>query len=235
MEYLYRLKQKFQKNRDKIKLKYFYYSSMITKKNKVFGIGDNKTGSTSLAAAMEDLGFVVGIEKEGTKLIKDWAVRDFQKIIKYCHTADFFQDDPFSKPYTYVVLDQEFPNSKFILTVRDDAEQWYNSLVRHMSKKHGQNGQLPTKSDLQNSNRIHKGFMWEANRLVGVTPDNDLFNKDLLIEYYNRRNKNIIEYFKHRQQDLLILNVAEKDSLKKLSDFLNVKSDKTEFPWKNKS
>ncbi len=239
MGQLYRLKRKIQKKiKTKItnlKSRYFYYSSMVTRKPKVFGIGRNKTGTTSLTAAMAELGFVVGIEKDGAKLIADWAARDFESIIKYCHTGEFFQDGPFSRPYTYVVLDQAFPNSKFILTVRDNAEQWYNSLVKHMTKKHGKNNQLPTQTDLQNSNYIYKGFLWEANRLTSITPDNDLFNKDLLIESYNRHNKNIIEYFRHRPQDLLVLNVAEKDSLKKLCDFLGVKSDKTEFPWKNKS
>lgn len=32
------------------------------------------------------------------------------------------QDVPFSLPYTYVVMDQYFPRSKFILTVRYGSE-----------------------------------------------------------------------------------------------------------------
>lgn len=74
---------------------------------------------------MKELGYDVGNQRVAELLVYDYAIRDFQKIVEYCNSADFFQDTPFSKPYTYVILDHEFPGSKFILTIRDSAEQWY--------------------------------------------------------------------------------------------------------------
>lgn len=87
-------------------------------KQKVFCIGRNKTGTTSLKKALSEFGYLIGDQRAAERLIDAYAIRDFGPIMSYCETAEAFQDVPFSWPYTYVVLDQAFPNSKFILTVR---------------------------------------------------------------------------------------------------------------------
>jgi len=99
-------------------------------KPKIFCIGLNKTGTTSLKKEMILQGFVVGNQRKAELLFDDWVQRDFRRIIRYCRTAQFFQDEPFSCPYTFIAMDQAFLGSKFILTIRDDAEQWYNSLIK---------------------------------------------------------------------------------------------------------
>lgn len=204
-------------------------------KQKIFGIGNNKTGTTSLKVAMNELGFVVGHQRTAEKMTEDWAKRDFKPIVKYCKSAQFFQDVPFSKPYTFVVLDHEFPKSKFILTVRDSAEQWYHSLTKFHAKKWGKNGRIPTKEDLQQASYIEKGRPWRANRFSYDTPQEDPYNKDVLIQYYINYNKSVKEYFRHRTDDLLIINVAEEGAYQKLCDFLGVEPVRDGFPWKNKT
>ncbi|WP_310993577.1 sulfotransferase family protein [Aequorivita marina] len=215
-------------------LRPYYYQIKFGKGPKVFGVGRNKTGTTSLTAAMKELGYTPGIEDDGAKLLEEWAVRDFKKLIKYCHTGNFFQDVPFSLPYTYQAMDKAFPNSKFILTVRDSSDQWYNSVLKHVTRKSGKNGQLPTKEDLKNSNPP-RGNRWRNNRLVAITPEDKLYDKDLLIKHYENYNKTVKDYFRHRPDDLLILNVAENGAYKKLCDFLGKETDKADFPWKNKN
>lgn len=207
----------------------------VLNKSKIFGIGANKTGTTSLEAAMKDLGFIVGNQRKAENLVQDWARRDFNTITKYCHSAQFFQDVPFSLAYTYVALDQAFPNSKFILTVRDNSEQWYNSITKFHSKKWGKDGRIPTQEDLKNATYIYKGRPWETNRLVYTTPEDDPYNKKLLIDFYEQHNNAILDYFKHRSEDLLILNVGKKDAHKKLCEFLEIETSKNDFPWKNKT
>lgn len=202
---------------------------------KIFGIGANKTGTTSLKAAMREMGYSIGDQRIAENLMDDWAKRDFTRIIGYCHTAQFFQDTPFSKPFTFVVLDHEFPNSKFILTVRDSAEQWYNSITRFHAKLWGLNGQTPTKADLQNATYLYKGSPWDANRLTYNTPEDDPYNKEILLKHYNDYNDSVLEYFRHRPEDLLVLNVAEDGAYKKLCDFLGVPHENKDFPWENKT
>src|SRR5262245_21810427 len=115
---------------------------------KVFCIGRNKTGTTSLNEALRSFGFRTGDQIKGKLLLDDWAHRDFQAIIKLCETADAFQDIPFSLDYTFQCVDQAFAGSKFILTIRDSAKEWYESLTRFHTMIVGKN-RLPTAEDLK--------------------------------------------------------------------------------------
>lgn len=204
-------------------------------KPKIFGIGLNKTGTTSLKMAMHELGYVVGHQRTAEKLSTDWAKRDFRQIVSYCKTGQFFQDVPFSKPFTYVIMDHEFPGSKFILTVRDNPEQWYNSLTCFHAKLWGKNGRIPTKEDLQEAVYINKGRPWLSNRFTYNTPETDPYNKEIMIMYYKTYIDQVKEYFKQRPADLLVLNVADENAYSKLCKFLDVKPIQDTFPWKNKT
>ncbi len=204
-------------------------------KTKVFCIGRNKTGTTSMKVMMEKLGFVVGDQRTAELLLDDWAEHRYEDLIKYCKTAQFFQDVPFSLPETYVILDKAFPGSKFILTIRDNAEQWYNSVTRFHAKLWGKNGRIPTKEDLQSATYIVKGRPWINNQLIYNTPESDPYNKEVFIKHYNKHNEEVKLYFKNRPNDLLVLNVAEKGAVKKLTQFLGFSSIMNEFPWVNKT
>lgn len=204
-------------------------------KAKVFGIGNNKTGTTSLKKAMINLGYKVGDQRQAENLLKNWSRRDFKALINYCHSANFFQDIPFSKEYTYIVLDQWFPKSKFILTIRDSPEQWYNSLIRFHSKKWGENGELPTKKELENAEYIYKGWAWDFMKYSFDTPLSEIYQKDILISSYIKHNKSVIDYFRFRKEDLLVLNVSRPNAYGELCDFLGEKRASETFPWENKT
>jgi hypothetical protein len=221
-------KAKFEYRQKRLELK-------LRNSPKIFGIGNNKTGTTSLMKAMSNLGFEVGDQRTAEMMYKFWAQRNFAPIIKYCKSAEFFQDFPFSKAFTYIVLDQAFPNSKFILTVRDDPDQWYNSLTKFHAKLWGKNGRIPTREDLENSNYIFKGRSWEMNRLVYTTPEENPYQKDILVKSYIDYNNSVIEYFRHRPNDLLILNVSEEGAYRKLCEFVDKPVNSEDFPWENKT
>ena len=55
------------------------------------GLGLNKTGTTLLRQAMLDSGYIIDNQIKVELLFDDWVKRDFQKIIKYCRTVQFFQ------------------------------------------------------------------------------------------------------------------------------------------------
>ncbi|MCX6032765.1 MAG: hypothetical protein NT169_26210 [Chloroflexi bacterium] len=203
-------------------------------KQKVFCIGKNKTGTTSMARAFSELGLVVGAQSLAERLLHDWARRDFRRLFLYCHTAQAFQDVPFSLPYTFQALDQRFPGSKFILTMRDSPEQWYNSLTRFHAALFG-HGRIPTAEDLKAARYVYPGFMYEANRLLYSTPEDDLYNRDALIAGYNAHNNAVLAYFRHRPEDLLVLNVAEPGAYDKLCRFLERPCVGKDFPWENRT
>lgn len=220
-----------------IKRKYrnIYIASKIKNKTKIFCIGLNKTGTTSLEKEMMSLGYTVGNQMRGTRLIDYWAKRDFNPIIQLAKTAQFFQDAPFSYPYTFIAMDQAFPNSKFILTVRNNAEEWYNSLIRFHGKLWGNGNTPPTSEDLKNAPGPWPGSRYEIKMKIHNVPKNEPYKKDVLIDYYETHNKNVKDYFRHRLNDLLILNLKEKDSYSKFCKFLDIKQTKEHFPWENKT
>jgi O-antigen/teichoic acid export membrane protein len=201
-------------------------------KTKVFCIGRNKTGTTSLKRAFEDLGYPVGSQRKAEILTgKYYFDGRFQPIVDYCKTAQVFQDVPFSYPDTYKYLDRAYPGSKFILTVRDSPEQWYSSITRFHAKLFGKEGGLPTVNDLKNAPYVWPGFMYNVVRVHG-TPDDDPYNKELMIEHYEKYNKEVINYFKDRPEDLLVINISDPSSYSKFIDFLGIDSPFTDFPWK---
>ena len=218
-----------------MKIKTLTNKVKVYNKQKIFGIGRNKTGTSSLTVVMQELGYVIGDQKVAELFFDDWRKRDFRRLIQYCHTAEFFQDIPFSIPFTYIVLDNAFKGSKFILTVRDDPEQWYNSITKFHAKIYGKNGRIPTKDDLQNATYNYKGMPYEFKKHIYNTPEDDPYNKEILIKHYINYNKSAMGYFRDRPNDLLILNIAEKGAYKKLTKFLGKKSLRTEFPWVNKT
>lgn len=203
-------------------------------KTKYFCIGRNKTGTTSLEKAFRNLGFPLGDQLKAEILVdKYYFIGQFEPIIEYCKSAQVFQDAPFSYPETYKHLDVAYPESKFILTVRDDAEQWYQSITRFHAKKFG-NGKIPSTSDLRIANHKIKGFMYNTVKLH-KTPEVDPYNKAIMIDHYNQHNQDIIDYFKDRSKDLLIINIAKESSYRRFAEFIGMESPYDGFPWENKT
>ncbi|RFN60035.1 sulfotransferase [Marixanthomonas ophiurae] len=204
-------------------------------KPKVFCIGANKTGTTSVEKTLKNFGYKMGKQAKAELLIHEYSQRNFKPILKYCRTAEAFQDIPFSLPYTYVVLHHHFKNAKFILTERESAEQWYHSLVKFHSKLWSDGTHAPTAQELKNAKYRYKGYPYEAHKYLYSTPDDDLYNQETLIAFYTEHNKAVKNYFKDIPNSLLCINVSKKEDYKRLSDFLNVSSNQTDFPWENKT
>ena len=168
-------------------------------------------------------------------MINEWGVRNFQPIIDYCKTAEFFQDIPFSRPYTFIACDQAFSNSKFILTVSDSPELWYNSLVKFHSKLWSKDAAPPTIQDLKDAKYVYTGWAYELHKWDSFTNEIDPYNKEILIKSYIDHNNLVLDYFKHRPRDLLVINFSEKFAYRKLCEFLGKPITSEEFPWENKT
>jgi len=205
-------------------------------RQKVFCIGCNKTGTTSLETALKKLGFAMANQRIAELIAgEDWPKRDFRRIIRFCRSAQAFQDAPFSFPDTFKALDNAFPGSKFILTVRDTPEQWYESITRFHSKSWGDGINPLTQQELKQATYISKGRPWKMNRALYNSPPDDPYRKEDLIDYYNGHNQAVIDHFRDRPDDLLVLNVAEEGAYAKLCRFLEKEPTSDTFPWKNKT
>jgi hypothetical protein len=211
----------------------FKLKKAIIKRNKpkLFVIGFNKTGTTSVEAALNEFDIILGNQREAELLMDDIIKNDYSSLINYCKKAEAFQDIPFSIPGIFKVLDKAFKDSKFILTIRDNDQQWFDSI----SNFHGKlwaNGSTPTKLDLTNAPYIYKGY---ALKVINYIYGDNYYDSDHYKDVYNRHNTDIISYFKHRTNDLLIINPAEKNSYYKLCQFIGEKPLRESFEWKNKT
>ncbi|BCX49880.1 P-loop containing nucleotide triphosphate hydrolase [Haloferula helveola] len=204
------------------------------KKHKVFVIGRNKTGTTSMAAALRELGYLVGKQEEAELLIDDWGRGDFSRIIDHCRTADAFQDIPFALPGTYEAVDAAFPGSKFILTVRKDAQTWYDSLTRFHTGIVGKD-RLPTPDDLKEFGYREPGWIWKTHRLVYGIDESTLYDPRIYMEHYENYNRTVQDYFAGRPDDFLTLNVGDADAVQRLCEFLGTRKKLASMPRLNKS
>lgn len=175
-------------------------------KKKVFGIGFHKTATSSLAAALRELGYSVtgpnGVNNPNiSREVYDLADSLVSKF-------DAFQDNPW--PVIYRDLDQKYPNSKFILTIRS-SEGWIKSVVRHFG------GEVTPMRE------------W----IYGV--GNPISNEDIYLSTYKRHNREVLEYFQNRPNDLLVLAITEGDGWEKLCPFLGERRPNAPFPFVNKA
>jgi hypothetical protein len=103
---------------------------------KVFCIGYNKTGTTTVGKAFELLGY-----RNSSFNKRVWRVyykqKQIDKIIAYTAKFDSFDDLPWLKEDMIPIMDEKFPNSKFIYLERDEAswKKSYNDWTYNMSGK----------------------------------------------------------------------------------------------------
>jgi len=207
----------------------------IRNKSKIFCIGRNKTGTTSMAKIFRILDIPVGNQRRAELLAKNVLNGDYKEFLKYIKSEGVaFQDTPFSLSITYKILNEKFPDSKFILTIRDSPEVWYNSLTKFHAKLFG-NGKIPKKADLIRAKYIYPGWMWEINRLHYKTPEDDVYNKEILIKHYIDYNNDVINYFKNQPEKLLVINLKEQNASEKINNFLNSRKKLDAIPWENKT
>ena len=175
-------------------------SNKSKKLSKIFGIGLNKTGTSSLGRFFEKCGYKM---HEDYSCIKINMALDLQNninmdkatiLLDIADNYDVFEDWPW--PLIYKQCLERYPDSKFVLTIRADAEEWFRSLYYHC-KKLG-----PTK---------------QIKSVYGHYTPNHETKKDF-IEYYKRHNAKAVEFFKDKPGKLLILSTDTDDNKK--SDIL---------------
>lgn len=205
---------------------------------KIFCIGRNKTGTTSLASFFRTNGYRVGNQERAELLVEDWAKRDFTRIIRYCETAEVFQDVPFSLADTYRAMDQAYPGSKFILTLRASPEEWYNSLLSHHSKMFSSGGGIPSEDDLRRVKYRGKyeGWLLFMQKAVYGYPTVPLYDKQAYMAHYEKHNVQVMDYFRFRPDDLLVVNLSDEHAFERLCLFVGMDPSRAKpLPHRNRS
>ena len=100
---------------------------------KVFCIGWLKTGTTSFGVAMRRIGFKhLGWDQD---LWRNWYEKGkIEKLVAYARHFDSFDDLPWNMIDILPLLDEAYPNSKFVLLERNE-EEWFESFKNHERKR----------------------------------------------------------------------------------------------------
>ena len=180
--------------------------------NKIFEIGLPKTGTTSLGIAYKILGF----KKRGwnDRIYDLWEEKGIEPLFPYIDNGTAFQDGPWHD-CDYRILDQRYPNSKFIILERNNYD-WIRSKEKH-------------ESPLYNINQIKSDFL-----IDDWIIDRENYIKKA-IQHKETKYKEIKEYFKDRPGDLLVMNICEGEGWEKLCPFLGKPIPNKPFPFSNKS
>lgn len=186
---------------------------------KVFGIGAHKTGTTSLEWVLERTLRLrpLAAFPHGAHLIPNWTQGDFDTIIKFARPFRSLSDSPWNHGDLYQKLDAAYPDSKFILTVRE-SRSWFDSLYRHATPIH----LLP--------------YGPEFHHYEYGLPFGEPFTRDheqQYIEIYEARNQAVKDYFRDQPDSLLVIDWTQ-DGVKKVGDFLGIEVKDIPAPHLNK-
>ncbi len=165
--------------------------------------------------------FGIGLSKTATSSLRQafailgFRAKHYLREFEYYDKMDlwdFYDDLPV--PMRYKELDERFPESKFIYTNRS-MNEWLDSCKVHWGRK-----AHITKSD------------WPKYRteLFGQLA----YNPEVFQRTYEQHKLEVVEYFKDRPDDLVIMDICAGDGWETLCPFIGKATPKVPFPHKNK-
>ncbi|MEM9055278.1 MAG: sulfotransferase, partial [Pseudomonadota bacterium] len=163
---------------------------------KVFGIGFQKTGTTSLGTIFDRLNYTSASYNE----FRNFAGRDTvtwdelkARVLEVAATVDAGKDTPW--PLFYKDLDAAFPGSKFIHVTRD-TDAWLKSALK----------------DFQDyPNAIHR-LIYGSNGPLG--------HEEVWTARYEAHNAEVARYFADRPDDYLHIRLEDGVTYEKVCSFL---------------
>lgn len=176
---------------------------------KIFCIGAHRTGTTSLYKALCELG-IFSIHYAPWLLP---AIQQNRFDWELAGDYDAFADTPFS--FAYKKLDLHYPDSKFILTVRDIAS-WLASIKWLVTQE----------------------YRWSSTSLKAQAMRNWIYgiphyDEDVYRERYIRHNSEVRLHFARRPESFVEMDLRAGDGWPTLCRFLNMPIPPGSFPNTN--
>lgn len=174
---------------------------------KIFVIGLPRTGTTSVCAALLDLGYRVAhtaYTKQAFAL------------------ADVVADTPVFCDYPY--LDKLFPGSQFIYLDRC-PETWLPSIKSLLARifPHLDPG----------AGRYNKTIKRCYRQVFAPLTAQSILSDSILLNRYLEHRQEVFRYFKSRKSNLLVLDLEHPESYCQLAEFLGREAGEGEFPRLN--
>jgi hypothetical protein len=183
--------------------------------SKVFGLGLSKTGTSSLAEALNALGIRTIHYPAGDSTFE--CLRNGRYRLPILEEYQGAVDIPVA-PF-YAQLDAEYPGSRFVLTVRD-PESWLRSVELHWELMMDWWHRYP---DFQRFQEFISA------RVYGAVE----FDRDRFLQAYETHRRDVERYFKDRPEDLLVLDICGGEGWEALCPFLGLEIPDLPFPHAN--
>jgi hypothetical protein len=175
--------------------------------NKVFNIGLNRAGTTSLSAALDLLGVrTIHYRHKDTRLFDHMRANQKQGrplLDRYDPEIRGFSD--FAGHYFFATLDRQYPRSKFILTVRE-MDAWLESRAWKVG-----------------SNQQNKNYRYGFREV----------NKDGWRKERERYEAQLDRYFANRPGDYMQIDIAAGEGWDQLCSFLDLEPPGKAFPHRH--
>jgi hypothetical protein len=183
---------------------------------RIFGIGMHKTATTSLHKALLKLRIDSAHWKSA-----HWARAIWDEVLATGRSKTLERhyalcDLPI--PVLFRELDEAYPRSKFILTIRDEDE-WIESVRKHWSAKNPFRAQWDEDPFTHTIHRVIYGRV--------------KFDEQVMRERYRRHNAEVLEHFRGRPNDLLVMDMSRGAGWHELCGFLRKPIPDGEYPRAN--
>ncbi len=187
---------------------------------KIFFIGFNKTGTVSLLHLFWDILGYEGKVIHGGGATRERQNYDLMGITDQTKNLseefDRLGDELLGQWVVYLDTDwisdnfetlyENYPNAKFIFNTRNE-DDWVESNKRHRS---------------QLSEETRKEGNWED------------FDEKVERDYHRKHTKRVLDFFKDKPDELLVLDICDGDEYEKLCPFLGIDIPDESFPHRHK-
>jgi len=161
---------------------------------KIIGVGLNKTGTKTLRQYFTEMG--LAHQTYNLEMFHHFQKGDFERLLQFMEDYDSFEDWPW--PLFYKEIDQHFDDTVFILTTRKNPEIWYKSLCK-MAIRRGP------------FNDFEK-YIYGYNMPHGRKKEH--------IDFYNKHNQEVLDYFKDRPHKLLQICWEDGSTAAEVAEFI---------------
>lgn len=196
---------------------------MINSNKKIFCIGSHKTGTTSIDKIFTLLNLNSAPWKECYDYIHHLESGELNNFMNIINKYNAFQDSPWCHANFYKIIYSKFPDSYYILTERD-SDSWIKSYENHHTNN------LLNNFDTKTVQPECWSYLWGLQ--FPYSPEEFAKLKSELVQKYEKRNKEIKEFFKYKKNFISIDLTKEKD-ISKISTFLGLKNN-FKVPHENK-
>lgn len=160
-------------------------------RDKVFCVGRNKTGTTTMKEVLSHYGYRLGPQAEAERFVWEHQWNMGPAFWDWVDRHEAFQDVPFSSSWFLPELYERYPDARYVLTVRD-PDEWFESIANHHLGKFGLSrdaGPAEIAGRLEADEYVARGYFHGTHtRQFAITSDDQLYDREHYVSNLEAHN-----------------------------------------------